>query len=241
MAVGSALGALARALVATAPTLVVFTVGWLLAGLAMAATFYEPAFAALTRWYGAQRVRALVTLTLAGGMASTIFAPISASLTERVGWRDSALTLAVIILVTAAPLHAIALRGPRPLHPPDRGSERAAADPGSAKPSVPQSSPRTIIRSRPFVTLAAALTLSGFAMYAVVFGLIPLLTQRGATNTQAAGRPGVPVAAPFASPQSMGIVYRVWDLARREAFSDADYHPPLAKRPYDLRHAAVSL
>jgi len=56
-----------------------------------------------------------------------------------------------------------------------------------------------------------------------------------------AGRAGVPVAPPFASPQSMGIVYRVWDLARREVLSDADYASPLAKRPYDLRHAAVSL
>ncbi|HRW18611.1 MAG TPA: hypothetical protein P5181_07170 [Dermatophilaceae bacterium] len=56
-----------------------------------------------------------------------------------------------------------------------------------------------------------------------------------------AGAAGVPVAPPFASPQSMGIVYRVWDLARRQALTDAEYHSPLAKRPYDLRHAAVSL
>ncbi|GAB3062531.1 tyrosine-type recombinase/integrase [Intrasporangium mesophilum] len=55
------------------------------------------------------------------------------------------------------------------------------------------------------------------------------------------GRAGVPVAPPFASPQSMGIVYRIWSLARREVFSDTEYASPLAKRPYDLRHAAVSL
>ena len=56
-----------------------------------------------------------------------------------------------------------------------------------------------------------------------------------------AGRAGVPVAPPFASPQSMGIVYRIWDQARRAALTDEEYHSPLAKRPYDLRHAAVSL
>jgi integrase len=39
----------------------------------------------------------------------------------------------------------------------------------------------------------------------------------------------------------MGTVYRVWDLARRQALTDAEYASPLAKRPYDLRHAAVSL
>lgn len=56
-----------------------------------------------------------------------------------------------------------------------------------------------------------------------------------------AGRAGVPVAPPYASPQSMGTVYRVWDLARRQALTLEEYASPLAKRPYDLRHAAVSL
>jgi integrase len=39
----------------------------------------------------------------------------------------------------------------------------------------------------------------------------------------------------------MGIVYRVWDQARREYLSPLLYSSPLARRPYDLRHAAVSL
>jgi hypothetical protein len=56
-----------------------------------------------------------------------------------------------------------------------------------------------------------------------------------------AGRAAVPVAPPYASPQSRGTVYRVWDLARRQVFSTEEYASPLAKRPYDLRHAAVSL
>lgn len=55
------------------------------------------------------------------------------------------------------------------------------------------------------------------------------------------GRAGVPLAGPYAKPQSMGIVYRVWDEARRAALTDDEYVSPLGKRPYDLRHAAVSL
>lgn len=39
----------------------------------------------------------------------------------------------------------------------------------------------------------------------------------------------------------MSTVYRARDLARRAAFTDSEYASPLAKRPYDLRHAAVSL
>jgi integrase len=55
------------------------------------------------------------------------------------------------------------------------------------------------------------------------------------------GRAGVPVTPPFSNPQSMGVVYRVWDRARRTVLANDEYDSPLARRPYDLRHAAVSL
>jgi integrase len=54
------------------------------------------------------------------------------------------------------------------------------------------------------------------------------------------GRAGVPLPQPFAKPLSMGTAYRVWAVARAAAFTDAEVASPLAKRPYDLRHAAVS-
>ena len=177
MTAGSVLGATAFAVVATAPNLPVFTIGWVLAGIAMAATFYQPAFAALTRWYGRDRVRALTILTLAGGLASAVFAPITATLTDHLGWRQAALVLACVVVLTAVPLHAVALRGPWPRHAPDHPSGRVAAGALTT---------RAITTSRPFLQLAVALTLSGFAMYAVVFGLIPLLIERGATMSEAA-------------------------------------------------------
>jgi integrase len=55
------------------------------------------------------------------------------------------------------------------------------------------------------------------------------------------GRAGVPLAAPYAKPQPMGVVYYVWDRARKRALTPTEYSSPLARRPYDLRHAAVSL
>jgi integrase len=38
----------------------------------------------------------------------------------------------------------------------------------------------------------------------------------------------------------MGTTYRVWAAARAAALTDTECASPLAKRPYDLRHAAVS-
>ena len=69
----------------TAQNLVWFFVGWVLVGAAMGAVLYPPAFAALTRWYGPDPVRALTVLTLAGGLASTVFAPLTAALADAPG------------------------------------------------------------------------------------------------------------------------------------------------------------
>ena len=55
----------------------------------MAGTLYPPAFAALTHWGGARRVRALTTLTLVAGLASTVFAPLASALDDVLGWRQA--------------------------------------------------------------------------------------------------------------------------------------------------------
>lgn len=172
MTTGSVLGVTAVLALAHAPNLAVFTAAWLLAGVAMATTFYQPAFAALTRWWGEDRVRALTVVTLAGGLASTVFAPLTAVLAEHLGWRATYTVLAVVLAVVTIPAHALALRGPWPPAP-----QHAAQHPAEARP---------VTRSRPFLTLAAALTLNGFAMYAVVIALVPLLIERGTSPTAAA-------------------------------------------------------
>ena len=45
---------------------------------------------------------------------------------------------------------------------------------------------------------------------------------------------------PFNKPLRMGTAYRVWDTARAAALTEVEYASPLARRPYDLRHAALS-
>ncbi|WP_151478226.1 MFS transporter [Streptomyces albicerus] len=172
MTTGSVLGVIAILLVARAPNLTIFTAAWLLAGVAMAATFYQPAFAALTRWWGEDRVRALTVVTLAGGLASTVFAPLTALLVEYLGWRTTYAVLAVFLAAITIPVHAFALRGPWP--------------PAPSHPTRQVDGSRSVARSRPFLLLAAAFTLNGFAMYAVVIALVPLLMERGASAAAAA-------------------------------------------------------
>ena len=84
----------------------------------MSGTLYPPAFAALTRWYGPRRVRALTILTLAGGLASTIFAPITALLAGPLGWRGTYLALAIVLAVVTIPAHLVGLNRAWPDAPP---------------------------------------------------------------------------------------------------------------------------
>lgn len=169
---GSVLAVIALLAVARAPNLAVFSAAWLVVGVAMAGTLYPPAFAALTRWWGPGRVRALTIVTLAGGLASTVFAPLTAALAGQLSWRATYAVLAAVLALITIPAHALALRAPWPPAPPP--------------PSHQADGTRPITRSRPFLLLAAAVTLNSFAMFTALFTLIPLLIERGFSPTDAA-------------------------------------------------------
>lgn len=126
MTAGSALGVVSLLIVAAAPNLPLFITGWMLAGLAIAATFYQPAFAALTRWWAPDHVRALTVVTLAGGLASAVFAPLTATIADHLTWRHTYLVLAAILAAVTTPAHALALRtlARRPNQPHTYGRRR---------------------------------------------------------------------------------------------------------------------
>jgi MFS family permease len=160
--------------VALAPTLGVFYLGWVLTGAAMAGTLYPAAFAALTRWGGPRRVRALTTLTLVAGLASTVFAPLAAVLDDALGWRQAYLVLLGGLAVVTVPLHWWGLAHPwRPVHHDDHGAMHEA-------------SAGAVARSTPFVLLAAATALTALAVFAVVINLVPMLVEQGMSRNLAA-------------------------------------------------------
>ena len=89
---------------------------WAGLGAAMAGVLYAPAFAVVTRRFPNDFRRAIITMTFLGGLASTVFIPLTAWLIAQFGWRQALVALALFHLLLCAPLHALALRGaPRPL------------------------------------------------------------------------------------------------------------------------------
>lgn len=168
MTAGSVLAVPATVGIALAPTFAWFVVAWVVAGVAMAAVFYQAAFAALTRWYAERRVQALTVLTLVAGLSSTVFAPATSLLLAHLDWRQTYLVLALVLAAVTVPLHALALDAPwHPVHERPAGSPSRAAE------------VRAVVRTRDFLLLSTALTVMAFGLYAASLTLIPLLTGRG--------------------------------------------------------------
>ena len=159
---------------------------WFGMGLALAATLYEPAFAAVVSWFATRgRDRALLTLTLAAGLASTIFMPIEAWLLTRLGWRQSITVLAVVLGAVTIPIHALVLR-----RPPDEPEGAPAAGARDARP-VPRSlALGEATRTAVFWVLSGAFVVANFATISVTVHLIPYLGDRGYAPALAAAMIG---------------------------------------------------
>ena len=177
MTLGGLVGVLALLLVAWSPTLWAFYAAWVVAGFAQAAIFYTPAFAVITRWYGPQRVRPLLALTLVAGFSSTIFAPLTAFLVEHLGWRWTYLVLAGILAAVTVPLHALFLNA----RWSDAPVEHSPADAADARAAV-----RRVARSPRFLALQLAMTVATFTLFAVTINLIQLLLEHGVAYSTAA-------------------------------------------------------
>jgi predicted MFS family arabinose efflux permease len=103
-----------------------FYVIWIGLGTGLAATLYSPVFAVATRRFPQDFRRAIITLTFLGGLASTVFIPLSAWLIQSLGWRHALWVLAALQLLVCAPLHAVFLRDAPPA--PARTGAGAKAD-----------------------------------------------------------------------------------------------------------------
>jgi MFS family permease len=109
MAAGSLLGAAGLAVLPFVTHPVVYYVVWVALGIAMAANLYDPAFATLTRIFGADARKQITLLTLMGGFASTVSWPATHLLLGVTDWRGTYFIYAAVMALVVAPLHAFAI------------------------------------------------------------------------------------------------------------------------------------
>lgn len=141
---------------------------WVWLGLGMAATLYNPAFAIVTRRFGTEFRRAIITITFLGGLASTVFIPLVSWWITLWGWRTSLMLLAALQLLVCLPLHAWLLQdAPRP------AAQLTSADKGSP------ASVRQHLRQPTFWLLALFMVLTMALTSALPVHMINLLGEAG--------------------------------------------------------------
>lgn len=203
MAAGSLASALGLAWLARCTTTASYVGAWTLIGLAMALTLYEAAFATINRKLDAEAPRAISTLTLFAGFASTIFWPLTQGLAARLDWRDIYLLYAALQLAVCLPLHLwLGRDAPRP--------------PLCASAPRDSHTLAEAVRHPVFWKLALAFSANVFIFSALAAHLIPLLRALGHSAAsavllaalvgpmQVAGRLGERTLARGRAPQAVG-------------------------------------
>ncbi|UVF21451.1 MFS transporter [Microvirga terrae] len=161
-----------HATLALAYSLPVYLMAWLVMGVGMGSGLYDAGFATLGRLYGKDARRAITTLTLWGGFASTVCWPFSAWLVEHFGWRGACAAYAAIHLLVCLPLHAFVIPG---IGAPAGGGKASGAKPGQTSPAHLTGTRRT----RAFMLLAMILTLGAMTASMIGVHLLTFLQARG--------------------------------------------------------------
>jgi MFS family permease len=138
---GAVVAAIGCTMLALTHSIALYFTAWGILGLAMRATLYDAAFAALVRIGGKDARGPIAHITLLGGLASTCFWPLGGLLAAWFGWRGAVLCYAAIsiaaiplyLAIPARPSRAVAAglvpssEVARPLHRAGRRNEILAA------------------------------------------------------------------------------------------------------------------
>jgi predicted MFS family arabinose efflux permease len=88
-----------------------YFVGWGIVALGSPLSLYNASFTSLARMSGQNARRAIVLLTLIGGLASSIVWPVTAMLLTMLDWRSLVLAFGLVNILLCAPIHALLLDG----------------------------------------------------------------------------------------------------------------------------------
>lgn len=153
---------------AAAPSIWVTYFVWAALGLCMASILYEPAFAIIGRAFAdpGERLRAIATVTVMGGLASTVFIPGTAAIVDQLGWRAAVIVLACVIASSTLLTASVAFRSVR-------GQWAGIPFQGKTDP-------------RPLSRLVAVFVISSVVNSAVSANLVAALIDRQMPPTEAA-------------------------------------------------------
>jgi predicted MFS family arabinose efflux permease len=178
LACGSIVGALGLTIIGLAPSPLVYAIGCLVLGLAVAMSLYDAAFPSLVQVAGPHSNRAITLLTLFGGLASTFFWPIAAAIAARWGWRATYLSFAAVNICICLPISLIAL----PRRPAIPHATDGAPAPLWTRPPLPLS-PEA--RRAAFICFALMIAAGNFVFAGLAVHLLTILGALGLSESAA--------------------------------------------------------
>ncbi len=153
---------------------------WLALGLGMSATLYAPVFAIVTRRFPNDFRRAIIIMTFLGGLASTVFIPLSSWLIQALGWRHALWVLALFQWLVCWPLHAWLLRGAEKkniaTHQDENEIEKASTS-GLQNQQPPSDSIKVHLKRAPFWLLAGFMLMTAVVSSALPAHMVSLLEE----------------------------------------------------------------
>ncbi|MDE1186269.1 MAG: MFS transporter [Pantoea sp.] len=225
-------------LLAAASGLVLYTLAWLVMGLAGAMGLSAPAYAAVVEREGLNGKRIITIMMLFTGLSTTLAWPILTLLDAYFGWRATFLICAGLHLFVSLPLYLFAL--PKPI-------AAAKGDAGHHAAPIPLSAAG---RRKAFVLIAAATTISTFVTFGLSPSMLEIFRQYGASPALALqlgsargvigisarlmdmllGRRGNPILSAGHRYRTDGDQLRAASRGRRVDGATGDLHPAVQLR-----------
>jgi MFS family permease len=196
-------------------------------GIVSAMLLYDAAFAVVARMLGADYRKAIIVITLFGGLASTVFVPLTQYLVASLGWRNALISLAVIQLPFSAGIPYLLLRG------------REMSGSAAATASTVVTSIKPALAHPVFWLLALSFVSYAFLFTSLIFNLVPMLRESGYTTAEAvaayacigpsqlAGRVAVLTMERFISITVAGLIGTLFPVFAMVVLMTLEPHSPL--------------
>lgn len=98
--------ALGQIVIGLSPNLWAYFLGWIFVGIGMGGALYTACFGTLAHLYGGNARAAISVVAIVGGLASTVFWPLSQYLITEVGWRTTCFVYASLHIIVCVPIYA---------------------------------------------------------------------------------------------------------------------------------------
>lgn len=166
---GSIVAGIALVAAAYSPNAIAFGISLVVMEVASSFVLYGTAFAAIVQIGGRSAQRSITHLTLIAGFASTLFWPLTETLSNQLDWRTIYLVFAGLNVLVCLPIHFWVGRLPRQVEAPS-SPDREAGEAGA--PIRPD-------QNGLFILMLVAFATEGLVLASILTHMVPMVTALG--------------------------------------------------------------